>query len=38
MKRVKIVPPTDNAIKDVDLNDVKVVVEKTIKIITDLLK
>ena len=38
MKRVKIVPSSQKTIQDVDLDDVKVVVEKTIKIITDLLK
>ena len=36
MKRVKI--ETQNAFKDINPDDVKVVVEKTIKIITDLLK
>lgn len=38
MKSEKIVKTTSNAMNDVDLNDVKVVVEKTIKIIKDFLK
>lgn len=38
MKRIKIANITDNAVKDVNPDDVKDVVVKTIKIIKDLLK